>query len=125
MPKWNRKFAGEGRIVELLDMGDDYMEEGEGKPYIRLKASYEDGMNDEYECGPSNGMSDGAVRSFGGEHILVFGFEGMDEMDMESGGGWLRLRDDGLLEGEVVTHLGRFVAKRMIRRKTSPPRRKT
>jgi len=38
MPKWNRKFAGEWRIVELPDMSDDYMEEGEGKPYVRLKA---------------------------------------------------------------------------------------
>jgi hypothetical protein len=70
-------------------------------------------------------MTDGAVRSFGGEHILVLGFESMDEMDMESGGGWLRLRDDGLLNGEFVNHLGRFVAQRMKRRsskKSSPQR---
>ena len=120
MPKWNRKFAGEWRIVELLEMGDDYMEEGEGKPYVRLKARYEDTVNGEYECGLSNGMIDGAVRSFGGEHIVVFGFEGMDEMDMESGGGWMRLRDDGLLEGEFVNNLGRFVAKKAMSKKRPP-----
>ena len=40
MPKWNRKFAGEWRIVELLDMGDDYMEEGEGKPYISHRCGF-------------------------------------------------------------------------------------
>ena len=56
---------------------------------------------------------------------MVFGFEGADEMDAANGGGWMRLRDDGLLEGEFVNNLGRFVAKRMNRRKKSPPRRKT
>ena len=125
MPTWNRKFAGEWRIVELPDISDDYMEEGEGKPYVRLKARYEDTVNGEYECGLSNGMIDGAAREFGGEHIVVFGFEGADEMDPSNGGGWMRLRDDGLLEGEFVNNLGRFVAKRMMRRKKSPPRRKT
>jgi hypothetical protein len=75
MPKWNRKFAGEWRIIELPDMGDDYMEEGEGKPYIRLKARYEDVVDGEYECGLTNGVIDGAVRSFGGERIVVFGFD--------------------------------------------------
>jgi hypothetical protein len=74
------------RIVELPDMSDDYMEEGEGKPYVRLKARYEDTVNGEYECGLSNGMIDGAAREFGGEHIVVFCFEGADEMDMSNGG---------------------------------------
>ena len=114
MPKWNRKFAGEWRIIEMPDMGDDYIEEGEGKPYIRLKARYEDVVDGEYECGLSNGMIDGAVRSFGGEHILVFGFEGADAMDPASGGGWMRLRDDGLMEGEFVNNLGQFVARRVM-----------
>jgi hypothetical protein len=120
MPTWNRKFAGEWRIVELPEMGDDYMEEGEGKPYVRLKARYEDTVNGEYECGLSNGMIDGAVRSFGGEHIVVFGFEGADEMDPVSGGGWMRLRGDGLLEGEFVNNLGRFVAKKAMSKKRPP-----
>jgi len=53
MPKWNRKFAGEWCIVELLEMDDEYMDEGEGEPYIRLKASYEDGVNGDYEYGIS------------------------------------------------------------------------
>ncbi len=124
MPKWNRKFAGEWRIAELLDMSDDYIGEGEGKPYIRLKARYEDIVAGEYECGQANGMIDGAVRSLGGEHIVVFGFDGMDEMDQSNGGGWMRLRDDDLLEGEFVNHLGRFVAKQVaLKKKVKTSRR--
>src|SRR5574337_569723 len=108
MPKPNRKFAGRWRIVELNDMMEDYLDEGEGKPFIRLTARYEDTVGGEYEIGLSSGMIDGAVRSFGGESIVVFGFDGSDEMDPESGGGWMRLRQDGKLEGEFVNGLGPF-----------------
>ena len=43
MPKWNRKFTGEWCIVALPDMGGNCMEEGEGKPYVRLIARCRDG----------------------------------------------------------------------------------
>lgn len=117
MSKLNRKFAGEWRIVEMIDMSDDYVEEGEGRPYLRLKASYEDSVDGEYECGLSNGMINGAICNFGSEHLVIFGFDGADEMDPASGGGWMRLRDDDKLEGEFVNNLGRFIAKRVISKK--------
>ncbi len=64
------------------------------------------------------------ARSFGGETIVVFGFDGSDEMERASGGGWMRLREDGKLEGEFVNHLGKFVGKRITpRRKTSGKRK--
>jgi hypothetical protein len=73
MPKINRKFAGEWRVVELPEMMDEYLDEGESKPCIRLKAGYEDTIGGEYEIGLSTGGLDGAVRSFGEETIVVFG----------------------------------------------------
>lgn len=124
MPPLNRAYAGEWRIVELSDMVDDYVEEADAKPFIRLKASYEDRVNGEYDIGLCTGAIDGAVRSFGGETIVVFGFDGSDEMDPASGGGWMRLREDGKLEGEFVNQLGKFVGKRIApRRKTSAKRK--
>jgi hypothetical protein len=123
MPKVNRKFAGEWHIVELPDMGKGYMEEGDGKPYLRLKANYEDQVDGDYECGLSNGMIDGAVRNFGSDYVVIFGMEGMDEMDPVNKGGWLRLREDGLLEGEFVNHLGGFVAKPVKPKKKSAQKR--
>jgi hypothetical protein len=47
----------------------------------------------------------------------------MDEMDPVNKGGWLRLGEDGLLEGEFVNHLGRFVAKPVKPKKKSAPKR--
>ena len=124
MPPLNRAYAGEWRIVELSDMMEDYVEEGGSKPLIRLTARYEDVVNGKYEIGLCSGTIDGVVRSFGGETIVVFGFDGSDEMDPASGGGWMRMRDDGKLEGEFVNHLGKFVGKRIApRRKTSGQRK--
>ncbi|MEK7276839.1 MAG: hypothetical protein AAB427_05785 [Chloroflexota bacterium] len=124
MPKANRSFAGEWRIVELSDTMEDYDEPGNAKPFIRLKASYEDRVNGEYDIGLCTGAIDGAVRSFGGETIVVFGFDGSDEMDPASGGGWMRLLEDGKLEGEFVNHLGKFVGKRITPRRKISAKRK-
>lgn len=114
MLKVNRKFAGEWRIVELSDMMEDYREPGNTKPFIRLKASNEDKVDGEFEIGLCNGAIDGAVRSFGGESIVAFDFDGSDEMDPAGGGGWMRLHEDGKLEAE-------FVGKRIVPRRTVYP----
>lgn len=119
-----RKFNGEWRIVELLDMTDDYVELGQRKPYIRISVSADGNVSGEYECGLSSGNIDGGVREFGGETQIVFGFEGSDEMDQVSGGGWAQLRDDGKLEGEFVNNLGRFVARRIAAKKKKGKRNK-
>lgn len=117
MRKLTRDFAGNWRIVELADMQGEYLEETDGKPYFRLSNSGEGGIIGEYQCGLSSGSLTGAVRVFGGERIVIFGHEGLDEMETSSGGGWLRLRTDGNLEGEFVDGLGRFLARRLPTRK--------
>ncbi|MBI5712272.1 MAG: hypothetical protein HZC38_02425 [Chloroflexi bacterium] len=117
MKTQHRDFNGEWRIAELLDMMDDYVELGQRKPHIRISVSADGNVSGEYECGLSSGTIDGGVREFGSETVIVFGFEGFDEMDQASGGGWAQLRDDGKLDGEFVNNLGRFVARRIATKK--------
>jgi hypothetical protein len=46
--------------------------------------------------------------------VVIFGYEGVDEMEPASGGGWMQLLDAarGTLEGEFLGALGRFTARR-------------
>lgn len=117
MKTQHRDFNGEWRIIELPDMMDDYVDLGQRKPYIRISVSADGNVSGEYECGLSSGNIDGGVREFGSATKIVFGFEGLDEMDQVSGGGWAQLRDDVKLEGEFVNNLGRFVARRVAKKK--------
>ena len=73
----------------------------------------------------SSSAIDGDLREFGGEPVVVFGHDGMDEMDPSSGGGWLQLFESGTLEGEFMGPLGRFSAKRKspIKKTVKKPRR--
>ena len=66
MSKSNSIFAGQWQIFELPNMMDEYLEEGESKPAIRLVARYEDMVNGEYEIGLSSGGIDGSVRTYSG-----------------------------------------------------------
>ena len=72
------------------------------------------GVSGTFAIGLSSGSIEGDLREFGGEPIVIFGFEGTDEMEPEHGGGWLRLTDTDALEGEFLGQLGRFTA---VRRK--------
>ncbi len=68
-------------------MGDDYWEDEPEEPTIRLEVSWGgDGLQGEYTIGLSSGGIDGDRREFGGETVVVFGYEGMDEMDPTSAG---------------------------------------
>ena len=81
------------------------------------------GLWGEYEIGLSSGAIDGDLREFGGEPVVVFGYDGVDEMDPSSGGGWLQLLDSGTLEGEFMGALGRFSARRKAASKKSAKKR--
>lgn len=111
-----RKLAGRWRIVSMPEL-EGYLELGEEPPYLRLKVSQPGSVYGDYAYGLSGGRLDGADREFGGERILVFGYEGWSEMDSESGGGWLRLTGPDALEGEFVNVSGVFQAEREKARK--------
>ena len=110
-------FNGEWRIIELPDMMDDYVEMEQHAPYIRLSLTNDGNASGEYQCGLSSGNIDGGVREFGSLPVIIFGFDGLDEMTQVVGGGWAQIRDDGKLEGEFVNNLGRFVARRIAKKK--------
>lgn len=121
MSRPNNLFGGEWRIVELHEFEDAYLEEAPRKPFIRLEGLTAESVNGEYLCGFSSGQIDGVIRTFNGERVMIFGFEGSDEMDAAGGGGWMQLQADGSLEGEFIGSLGHFTARRVSVRKKQTP----
>ena len=105
-------FEGSWQITGLPDMDESYVEEGEGAPGVQIWVPTRGNIWGSYQIGLSNGSLHGDTREFGGELILVFSYEGTDEMEPASGGGWMRLIDRETLEGEFIGTLGRFTAGR-------------
>ena len=108
-----KDFTGTWFITDMDDMGEDYWAGEPDAPLIRLEVP-RGGMRlwGEYVIGLSSGGIDGDLREIGGETVVVFGYDGMDEMDPSSGGDWLQLLENGTLEGEFMGALGRFRAAR-------------
>ncbi len=117
-------FAGVWQITDLLDLDESYVEEEDESPSLQLWAPTRGNIWGNYQMGLSNGSLSGDAREFGGELILVFGYEGVDEMEPASGGGWLRLLDQATLEGEFMGALGRFTARRAPAKKPLGKNRK-
>lgn len=69
-------------------------------------------MYGDYHFGLSNGHVDGQVREFGGETVLLFGYEGSDEMDPVNGAGWAQYQSQERLVGEFLGVYGKFTAMR-------------
>jgi hypothetical protein len=108
-----KDFVGVWVITDMGDTGEEYWADEPGEPHLRLEVPRgSTGLWGEYEIGLSSGSIEGELREFGGEPVVVFGYDGMDEMDPSSGGGWLQLLESGTLEGEFMGPLGQFSAKR-------------
>ena len=106
-------FAGDWQVSELADMDESYLEESDEPPLIRIDKPEHGSFYGTYHFGLSSGSLDGALRVFGGNQILIFGYEGKDEMDEVYGGGWARINSRGELEGEFMSRIGRFTAERV------------
>lgn len=107
------ELAGRWAITSMDEFDDDYFDLGNERPHLVLqKPDKFQNVRGEYVIGLSNGALDGALREFGDEVLIIFGYEGMDEMDPVSGGGWMRVTGLNTLEGEFVGGLGQFVARR-------------
>lgn len=105
-------FAGNWQITELVEMDESYLEESDEEAHLTIKKTIHGSWSGSYHFGLSGGEINGAIREFGEESVLIFGFEGFDEMDAISGGGWARLNTRGELEGEFVGQYGEFKAVR-------------
>jgi hypothetical protein len=98
--------------ITSLEIGDRYMAMGEQPPFISFEKVSYGTLLGEYSIGLSSGGLEGHLRKFGGTRVLLFGFEGSDEMDPASGAGWAELAAPDRLEGEFLNDYGRFVAVR-------------
>ena len=105
-----KSLPGRWLITSMPDF-EDYLELGTERPVLMLKRSEHGSISGEYSFGLSTGEINGELREFGGEKILLFGYNGSDEMDESHGAGWARLAGPNKLEGEFLGY-GRFEAKR-------------
>ncbi len=108
-------FPGRWQIVELSELGKDYFAESDEPPFIQMHTTKHERLYGEYHFGLSNGNLYGEVREFGGERVLLFSYEGSDEMDPVCGAGWLQLKEKNRLEGEFLEDYGRCLALRRLR----------
>jgi hypothetical protein len=107
-----KDFVGYWRITELSELDQSYFDESDELPFISIHASAHEQVYGDYHFGLSNGHLDGQVREFGGEAVLLFGYEGSDEMDPVNGAGWAEFKNPDQLEGEFLGVYGRFTAMR-------------
>ena len=92
-----RSLIGKWRITEMERWDRDYLDMVE-PAYIRFTA---DGRGEfKFGC-----VACGIDCDFSDDNA-EFTFQGHDEMDEVSGGGWAELDDDGTLSGEINFHLG-------------------
>lgn len=108
-----RDFVGYWQITELSELDQSYFDESDELPFILLHASAHERVYGDYHFGLSNGHLDGELREFGGEAVLLFGYEGSDEMDPANGAGWAQYKDQDRLIGEFLGTYGRFTAVRI------------
>ena len=77
MSRIRRRLADHRHVRDGLE----YLEEGESEPVITLEVPPLAGVSGEFAIDLYSGSINGDLRDFGGEQIVVFGYEGMDEMD--------------------------------------------
>jgi len=106
-----RDFVGYWRITELSELDQSYFDDSDELPFLSIRRSVPEQVSGDYHFGLSNGQLDGQLREFGGEAVLLFGYEGSDEMDPANGAGWVRLENQDRLVGEFLEY-GRFTAVR-------------
>ena len=107
-----KDFVGYWRITELSEFDQDYFDESDEPPYISIHGSAHERVYGDYHFGLSNGHVDGQVHQFGGEAVLLFGYEGSDEMDPVNGAGWAQYQSQDRLVGEFLGVYGKFTAMR-------------
>ena len=93
--------TGTWHITEMEMWDEDYFNM-EVQAYIRI----EEGGTGDFQFGLVSGSIDGYVEQVGSGSRFTFTWNGRDEMDPVSGGGWLRPVGDGEAEGMIKFHMG-------------------
>ena len=103
-------FAGQWRIIDMPNFDAEWLTKGDAPAQIELSAIRYGTLYGTYRFSYSQGSIEGSLREFGGETLLLFGFDGADEMDPVSGAGWARLIHPNRLAGEFLNDYGEFSA---------------
>ncbi|MGA9098188.1 MAG: hypothetical protein WB392_04575 [Methanotrichaceae archaeon] len=102
------EFAGKWRVVEALDLVDDYLSISPD-PHILLevKSKSKKDVLGSYQFGVQDGVIDGHFeKDQMGNMRLVFTFDGCDEMDRDSGYGTASFEAPGVLLLVIHHHMG-------------------
>ncbi len=109
------EFAGTWNIYEM-EMWDEEYFNMEVQAFIKIEKS----GRGEFRFGLVSGAMDGRIVNRPEGKRFEFTWEGNDECDEASGGGWLALKGNDRIEGEIRIHDGdssEFKAKRARERK--------
>ncbi len=95
------KFAGTWHITEMENWNEAYFNM-EVQAYLKINQK---GSGD-FQFGLVTGQINGEIAKDESGETLEFTWEGGDENDEASGSGWLKLKDENTLEGEIKIHQG-------------------
>jgi len=109
-----RDFAGKWKVVEAMDLVDDYLSLTPD-PHLLIKVNSKNEVTGNYQYGAQNGFIDGQFERDKDNLRLIFSFEGSDEMDPVSGFGTACFKSPDTLLLKTHCHMGdtyRFRCKR-------------
>ena len=93
------RFNGTWHIYEMETWDEDYFNM-EVQAYIEIGPS----GSGEFQFGLVFGQLDGGIDKYGDVERFEFTWDGNDECDPASGSGWLKLRDENNMEGQIKIH---------------------
>lgn len=112
LPRHEHPFAGTWHIYSMEMWDEEYFNE-ETQAFIQVRPE----NLGSFQFGLVSGGLDGYLEGNGRNQRFVFTWEGSDEMDPVSGGGWLQLKGENDLLGSIKFHMGdrsRFRARRVV-----------
>ncbi len=92
-------FAGTWHIYEMETWDEDYFNM-EVQAYVRIEPN---GSGD-FQFGLVSGGIDGKIVDYPDGKRFEFTWEGNDECDPASGSGWVRIKENDVIEGEFRIH---------------------
>jgi hypothetical protein len=100
-----RDFAGKWRVVEAVDLIDDYL----GlmpDPHLLIVVKNKNEVTGNYQFGTQDGCIDGHFEQDKENLRLIFSFEGSDEMDQVSGFGTVVFESPDTQLLKMHSHMG-------------------
>ncbi len=107
-------FAGKWKIVEAMDLVDDYLDLMPD-PHLLIEVKSKNEATGNYQFGAQDGCIDGHFEEDEENLRLVFSFEGSDEMDHVNGFGTVIFESPDTLLLKMHYHMGDTYSFRCLR----------